>query len=287
MKTSTEIWSIAKLVGEEKAIEHVAKSGFDAWDFSMFEMCRYDRQNARVIQTDHPLSGRNYLSFVSKLKRIGLDNGIVCNQTHAPFPTDANEVMSFMKRAIECTAEVGGEICVIHPLKKVELEKNIDMYSELLIFAKSCNVKLAAENIYTWNVEKDIAMPAACSTAYDFCALIDAIDDESFVACLDIGHAEMMTDGTNAPAMIKALGNRIKALHICDNDKRHDSHQIPFSMSIDFDGVVSALKHIGYKGYFTLEAGSFLDGYTSENIHKAVKNLALAAQRLAKMFDEL
>ena len=39
MKISTEIGSIASLVGEEKAVELVAKSGFDAWDFSMFDMC--------------------------------------------------------------------------------------------------------------------------------------------------------------------------------------------------------------------------------------------------------
>ena len=36
MKISTEISSIAKHVGEEKAVELVAKAGFDAYDFSMF-----------------------------------------------------------------------------------------------------------------------------------------------------------------------------------------------------------------------------------------------------------
>ena len=40
MKTSTEIYSIALHTGEEKAVELVAKAGFDAWDFSMFNMCR-------------------------------------------------------------------------------------------------------------------------------------------------------------------------------------------------------------------------------------------------------
>ena len=42
MKISTEIGSAAQLVGEEKAVEYVAKAGFDAWDFSMFDMCGYD-----------------------------------------------------------------------------------------------------------------------------------------------------------------------------------------------------------------------------------------------------
>ena len=38
MKTSTEIASIAKKVGMEKAVELCAVAGFDAWDFSMFDM---------------------------------------------------------------------------------------------------------------------------------------------------------------------------------------------------------------------------------------------------------
>lgn len=42
MKISTEIASAAALVGEEKAVEYTAKAGFDAWDFSMFDMCKYD-----------------------------------------------------------------------------------------------------------------------------------------------------------------------------------------------------------------------------------------------------
>ena len=36
MKTSTEIASVARITGEERAIELIAKAGFDAWDFSMF-----------------------------------------------------------------------------------------------------------------------------------------------------------------------------------------------------------------------------------------------------------
>ena len=41
-KTSTEIGSISKIVGEEKAVELVGKAGFDAWDLSMFRMVDYD-----------------------------------------------------------------------------------------------------------------------------------------------------------------------------------------------------------------------------------------------------
>lgn len=87
MKISTEIGSASALVGEEKAVELVAKAGFDGWDFSMFQMFHYDWAEKRICPSDHPLAGPNDLTFARRLKQIGLDNGIVCNQSHAPFPS--------------------------------------------------------------------------------------------------------------------------------------------------------------------------------------------------------
>ncbi len=101
MKISTEIGSIACIVGEEKAVELVAKAGFDAWDFSMFDMVKCDWKTRKVLPNDHPLSKDNYLQFARKLKQIGLDNGIVCNQSHAPFPSHVPEIFDSMKRALE------------------------------------------------------------------------------------------------------------------------------------------------------------------------------------------
>lgn len=100
-----------------------------------------------------------------------------------------------------------------------------------------------------------------------------------------IRHAEMKGVNTSAVEMIKALGSRQQTLHIHDNDKHHDSHQIPGSMKIDFAGVVQALKEIGYSGYFTLEADCYLKKYDAENVYKGMKELADSARRLADMFE--
>lgn len=287
MKISTEIGSAAKIIGEEKAIEYVAKAGFDAWDFSMFSMCKYDWGKGCLLENDHPLAGNNYLSFARKLKQIGQDNGIVCDQSHAPFPAYCKDVRSYFKRAIECTKEAEGKICVIHPDNFKSPEENAEMYLEILPFAKECGVKIATENMWCWDYEdKDEALPAACSDAKNFKAHLDAVNDEFFVACLDIGHAEMRGLNTSSVEMIKTLGKSLQSLHIHDNDKWHDSHQIPFSMDIDFVPIVEALKEIGYSGYFTLEADAYLKDYTSENIFEGIKKMADSAKRLAKMYEK-
>ena len=267
-------------------IEYVAKAGFDAWDFSMFDMCRFDWETLSLLKTNHPLSGNEYLKFARKLKQVGLDNGIICNQSHAPFPTACTEIRSYLKRAIECTAEAGGNICIIHPDNNKSAEANAEMYFELLPFAKECGVKIATENMWNWDNEKDEALFAACATPDSFNAHLDAVNDENFVACLDIGHAQMKGLGTTAVEMIKALGPRLQALHIHDNDQWHDSHQIPFSMQIDFEAVVKALKEINYSGYFTLEADRYLNDYTSENVFDGIKKLAESAKKFAQMYEK-
>ncbi|MGN1181163.1 MAG: sugar phosphate isomerase/epimerase family protein [Suilimivivens sp.] len=285
MKTSTEIASAADLVGEEQAIEYIAKAGFDAWDFSMFAMCGYDWDKKTALLTDHPLSSPGYLAFAGKLKQVGLNNGIVCNQAHAPFPSCSIQIRSYFKRAIECCAEAGGSICVIHPDNAKSAEENAEMYMELLPFAKECGIKIAAENMWDWDMEKNCSVFAACATSESFLQHLAAVNDDCLVACLDIGHAEMKGSGSGAVQMIHALGPHLAALHLHDNDRLHDSHQIPFSMDIDFHAVVTALKEINYQGYFTLEADRYLSQYTKDTAFAGIKKLADSARKLAEMFE--
>ena len=286
MKISTEIASAAKIIGEEKVVEYCAKAGFDAWDFSMFAMCSYNGSSNCLNPTDHPLAGPDYLAFARKLKQIGLDNGIHCNQSHAPFPVSCPGIRDMLKRAIECTAEAGGEICVIHPDNNKSAEENAQMYLELLPFAKSMGVKIATENMWNWNKTFNHSTFAACATARDFVAHIDAVNDPYLVACLDLGHAEMQGSGEGAMNMILALGHRLQALHIHDNDRLHDSHQIPFSMNMDFATIARALKEVGYQGYATLEADRYLKDFSPEQVLKGLEDMAFAARRFACMVEE-
>ncbi|MBQ8409685.1 MAG: sugar phosphate isomerase/epimerase [Clostridia bacterium] len=287
MKISTEINSAAKHVGEEKAIELIGKAGFDCWDFSMFNMCRWDWGKNCPVDEDHPLKGDHYLAFARELKKIGEAYGMECNQSHAPFPSKKPQIEKLLKRAIECTAEAGGKICIIHPDNDSSAEQNAEMYFELLPFAKDHGVKIATENMWNWTRENGLnqAAPAACSDAASFNAHLDAVNDDNLVACLDIGHAEMKGLNATAPDMIRALGSRLQALHIHDNDRWRDLHQIPFAGSIDWNEVVKALRDVDYKGEFTLEADTYLQAFNVDNVFEGIKNMADAAHKLVDMFE--
>lgn len=287
MRISTEISSAALLVGEERAVEAYAKAGFDCYDFSMFCMAKWSGKEGRFLFEDHPLHGPDYLNFARRIRRVADGCGISCNQSHAPYPSYAEQVEAYLERALECSAVVGAKICVIHPKSFATPEENAEFYGKLLPLAKSYGVRIATENMWNWDKEEDHAIPCACSTAESFVAHVDAVNDPYLVACLDIGHAEMKGLGTNAVEMIHALGkDRLQALHIHDNEKWHDSHRLPFTMDIDFDPIVKALKEIGYEGDFTLEVDHHMAEYGAERIDEGARVMAETARKLVRMYEE-
>ena len=109
------------------------------------------------------------------------------------------------------------------------------------------------------------------------------MDHPLFCAVWDVGHAHM--DGIDHYTEVMDMGKNLKALHIHDNDKLHDSHQVPFSMNIDFVAIVDALKEIGYDGYLTLEASRYLNDFEEKDILYGVKKLYNAVEKLRCMFE--
>ena len=53
---------------------------------------------------------------------------------------------------------------------------------------------------------------------------------------------------------------------------------------IDFDTVISALKKVGYKGYCTLEADTYLSAYNKDNVFRCLK---FAADYIFKRFKAI
>ena len=293
MKISMNLSGTMQKFGPEKAIELYAKAGFDAYDFSFFSFIDHDWRTggAIVLMPDSPLMGEEYVAYAKKLRALADSYGIVCNQTHAPFPISNLELRKTLPWALEVTAILGGKHCVIHPDNNRSAEENAEVYRELLPLAKSLGVKIATENMWNWTSgfdgkgkELDHALPAACSHHDDFLAHLTAVGDEYLIACLDIGHAEMYGLDTSAVEMIRTLGKHIEVLHVHDNDKWHDNHAEPFTMQVDFDAIVAALREIGYAGDMTLEVGLNFPTDDEEQALSMLRRLAATANRLREMF---
>ena len=104
--------------------------------------------------------------------------------------------------------------------------------------------------------------------------------ENCFVACLDIGHCTLT--GVDPAKAIHVLGDRLQALHVHDNDFRHDTHSLPFLYNIDFEPIMKALKDIEYSGDFTLETDRYFRDVPLELMPDALTFAAKVCRYLTK-----
>ena len=258
MYISTEIDSFKKFGNIYEVVKLLKDVGFTAYDFSMFNKAWMQ------LQTNEFLAAEDYIEQAKSFRAYADGLGIVCNQTHAPFPTVAkgneayNEyIFPYLVRAIEVSGILGAKVVVIHPCNNYTAEENAVFYKKLEPYARKAGVKIGVENMWNWNREEGHACAAACSHHDDFKKHLDLLPADVFMACLDIGHAEMFGEETNAVKMIETLGDRLQSMHLHDVDKVHDNHSIPFTQKVDYAPIIEALKKIGYQGDITLESATF------------------------------
>ena len=145
MLISTEIASAAKLVGEEKAVEWVAKAGFDAVDISLCDM-RTD---------ENPFNAQNYKEFAESLVAVAKKHGVYFNQAHAPFGGGYDHYTSVLvpqfPRVFAFCELLGVKQIIVHPLQRGRyygheqelFEMNMEFYKRLIPY---CDVVYLYDN---------------------------------------------------------------------------------------------------------------------------------------------
>ena len=284
MLTSSEISSLSRYGDNKQIIKLMKESGFDAYDFSMFTDENLNPQKNTML--DELICKDDYVAKAKEQRKFADDINIVCNQTHAPFPTfikDNNEfnnkVFELTAKAIEVSGILGAKCCVIHPNCFCSVEQNKKFYTRLEPYAKDAGIKIALENMFARDPQTKELMPEACTPHDNFKAHLDVLDERYFGACVDIGHAQLKNMRTDAATMIKVLGKRVIALHVHDNDcGQYDRHQLPFTMNVNYDPIIDALAESGYDGDITLEAVSFLPKFPIPLYRSALKLMASVAE---------
>ena len=267
MLVSSPIELLDERIGEREAIKLFKDAGFEAFDMSLFRMIKKDND----YYTDE-----DYIERATELRKYIDEIGIVCNQSHAPFPSsfgdDRDEwVFNQIVKSMEIASILGAKCIVVHPKQHLNyaehakelFDMNVEFYKSLIPYAERFGIKIATENMWQTNNGSRVPSDSVCSRAWEFCKLIDAVNSPYLVGCLDIGHAALMN--ADIPKFIKALGpERLQALHVHDVDLVHDNHTLPYLHKINFASVTETLGEIGYKGDITFEANSIFRNYPPE-----------------------
>ena len=289
MELSINVDGLSGRFGLEKAVKMAKNAGFNALDYFI----ALDDKNCQ-------LHGENYRSIIADARRTAEKEGLRFNQTHAPFRYSVKEWneegnFDYFIKALEITALLGAETCIVHPLHHMEylgheeeiFRLNMDYYRRLIPYCKEYGVKACVENMFQIHrIRKNITFDT-CSTVKEFIRYVDTLDSEYIVACLDVGHV-VLPDGPDSPAdFIRALGHdRLKALHIHDNDYRNDQHLVPYQGKIDWNAVTSALGEIDYTGVFTYEVCMTPFSMPDELVEEAVHLAGSIGKYLVKKVED-
>ncbi len=257
--TPTE--ELARAFGDEPCIRILADAGYDAIDWSFFEM----------VTGKGPFCGDNWKEYTLRLRETARECGIGFSQAHAPFPSSLGEepfdteIVGRIRRSMQAAALLGVKNIIVHPIQHLPYAKNrLQLYEENLKFYRSLipcceeyGIRVCIENMWQYDEKRHYIIESVCARPEEFCSMIDEIDSPFITGCLDIGHAAIT--GTDPADFIRDLGKkRLQALHVHDVDYLHDSHMMPFTESLDWEAIAGALAEIGYEGDFTFEADEFL-----------------------------
>lgn len=276
IKISTYIAPLTRLGSPELVVDTLKEAGFSYFDFTMmFPILGFE---LFYNSDDCKEKARNFKKYIDNIN-------MSCNQTHGAVPClkkdgdekEKQKLFENVKRTIEITHILGAKYCVLHPASDCSMEENIRFFESLKDIAHNNDVIIAIENTLS---EKLFGKPK------DFKALLAALNDECFKICLDIGHAETKNAGSSAVEFIKEMGRDIVCLHIHDNDKEHDLHQLPFSFNIQFDEIFKALKESNYSGDITFECGTYFNNMPVSLFKDALKFLHKVGEYIAKQIYE-
>lgn len=133
--------------------------------------------------------------------------------------------------------------------RQVKVEMNIKKLRVLAEYIKDKDITICLENLRPHTPEQTELVDRSVD---DLLYIIERVGSDKFGICLDTGHLNL-TDKNQREFILKA-GNKLKALHIADNDGKTDQHLMPFNRgTVNFSEVVKALKEIHYSGIFNLE----------------------------------
>lgn len=273
MLLSTQTSLMTSRLGYEEGVLALKRAGYDALDFSLFSMTR----------NDSPYVTEGWREYVEAQRRFADANGIVFNQSHAPFSfrwddaTVREEIAQpRVLRSLEIAAMMGVKVIVVHPLHYCEYlghekemhELNLEYYRSMIPYCREYGIQVAVENMWQNERRRRIISYDVAARPEELAAFIDELDSEWVTACLDLGHCGLV--GEDAAASIRVLGHdRLGALHVHDNNYREDAHTLPGIGLMDWNGICAALHDINYKGEFTFEADNFLRNFPNDYLERA------------------
>lgn len=274
IKVGVQTKGILPEMGLEKGVALIAAAGFERVDFNLDTFLKNSDVYAGRINTFFDNDLESLLSYFEEYRKMFEKYGIKPSQMHAPYPilvpTRADVTDYMQKVVIPKSIAIAGRMqipwVVMHPFKlqykyglEAEQAMNLQYFQSIIPMLKEHHVGVCVENLYE-SVGARIT-EGTCANPTEAAWYVDVLNqlagEELFGCCLDTGHMELTH---REPAdYIRQIGNRLKILHMHENDAIGDLHQMPYTFGtkpddgVDWEDFCKTLVEIGFDGTLSFE----------------------------------
>ena len=288
-------------------IRQIKEAGFSKIDFNLDVYLKNNDLYAGNVNEFFDKDVQSLFAHFLPLAQAMVDYSVRASQMHAPYPVrvegkwEQNEYMQsvVIPKSIVIAEALEIPYVVIHPFKmqniygrERERQENIEYFKMLIPLAKECKVKICVENLYQ-SVGTRI-VEGVCAEPEDAIWYVDTLNElageELFGFCLDIGHLQLAK--RDPYDFITKLGNRIKILHIHENDAVGDLHQMPFSFGsskesgLDWDGIIRGLREINYQGTLSFETFPCMNSFPKGMADSVLETICAIGEYLKEEIEK-
>ena len=163
------------------------------------------------------------------------------------------------------------DLVVIHPtLKYVDPGVNkigLNRIIKIIKNAEEYDVKVAFENIELRGYLEYI---------------INNIDSKNVGICFDVGHYNVFYKEDFDLSLFK---DRVFMIHLHDNYKKYDEHNLPFDGNLNWQKVIDKIKKTNYNGYIVIESGKN-NNYENLSFYEFYSLAYEKGKKLVQMFSK-
>ncbi len=147
------------------------------------------------------------------------------------------------EECMELAARVNSHYVVLHTngpeyTDPMAVQRKKALFSERSLLLSEMSQKYGCE---LW--VENVGFYSCRSIVYDFESYINLFSSDcSFYSLVDLGHAHI--NGWDIPLLLKRLGNRVRGLHMHDNDGVSDLHYPIYKGNIQWEPVFDAIKNL-------------------------------------------
>lgn len=161
------------------------------------------------------------------------------------------EAVAIVKQWIDLYEAIGIKNMVLHAdvynMEDKSIEEihdaNVEKFREIAAYIEGRDIHICIENLFRRGMDH----------IDQLLSIISRVSSSHLAVTLDTGHLNMVRT-TSQRDFILTAGDKLRAIHIADNEGAADQHLMPFGRgTVDFVEVVRALREVGYQGVFNYE----------------------------------